>query len=122
PPPPVSTAPPAISGNPQHGHALTISNACWSTPDALTSSHQWQQCDSAGANCTAIAGATAPAYQASSSDVGQQINAVVIATDQERPEEQREGATRAAVDSAAPESAAPPTTSAQPPRGEMHTE
>jgi hypothetical protein len=38
------------------------------------------QCDSAGANCAAIAGATTNSYTVESGDVGRRLRAVVTAT------------------------------------------
>ena len=42
--------------------------------------NQWQRCDSAGANCIAIAGATAWSYKIGSADVGKTIRAQTTAT------------------------------------------
>lgn len=76
---PASVSPPAISGTPQQGQTLTASPGTWSADDA-TFAYQWQHCDAAGANCTAIAGATAQTYVVSPSDVGATLRVVVTAS------------------------------------------
>src|SRR5207253_3149270 len=68
PPPPANTSPPTISGTAQQGQTLTASNGSW-TNSPSSYAYQWQRCDSAGANCTAIAGATAQTYTVAAADV-----------------------------------------------------
>src|SRR5205823_11107327 len=75
---PVNTALPAISGNAIVGQQLTTTNGSWSgNPTSFT--YQWQRCDVNGANCSAIAGATANTYTLSSADVSSTIRAAVTA-------------------------------------------
>lgn len=76
---PRSVAPPAISGTPQQGQTLTASPGTWSADDA-TVAYQWQHCDAAGANCVAIAGATAQSYVVGASDAGATLRVVVTAS------------------------------------------
>ena len=80
PTPPVNTSPPIISGTPQDGQTLTASTGSWSGTQPITYGYQWQRCDSGGANCVAIAGATGPTYLATSADVGRTLRVVVTAT------------------------------------------
>ena len=80
PTPPVNTSPPIISGTPQDGQTLTASTGSWSGTQPITYGFQWQRCDSGGANCVAIAGATGPTYLATSADVGRTLRVVVTAT------------------------------------------
>jgi len=80
PTPPVNTSPPIISGTPQDGQTLTASTGSWSGTQPITYGYQWQRCDSGGANCVAIAGATGPTYLATSVDVGRTLRVVVTAT------------------------------------------
>ena len=50
PPPPVNSGLPTISGTAQQGQTLTEGHGTWTNnPTGYT--YQWQQCDSAGANC-----------------------------------------------------------------------
>lgn len=76
---PIDLAPPAITGTAQQGQTLTTSNGSWTAPDA-TFSYQWQRCDSAGANCADVAGATTPTYAVTADDVGATLHVVVKAT------------------------------------------
>jgi len=77
--PPSETAVPTVSGSPIVNQALAASNGSWSGLPAPTFSYQWQRCDSAGANCTNIAGATAQSYLLTSSDVTRRLRVVVAA-------------------------------------------
>jgi hypothetical protein len=76
---PTSVSPPTIAGTPQQGQTLTASPGTWSADDALFA-YQWQHCDAAGANCTDIAGATAPTYGVTAADVGTTLHVVVRAS------------------------------------------
>ena len=78
PTPPSNTALPVISGTAQQGQTLTTTNGSWSgSPTNYT--YQWQDCDSSGANCTNINGATSGTYTLASGDVSHTIRAVVTA-------------------------------------------
>jgi len=79
---PTNTAKPSISGTAQVDQTLTANNGAWvgqSTTNAFT--YQWQDCDSAGNNCAAIAGATSQTYKVQSGDAGKTIRVVVTDTD-----------------------------------------
>ncbi len=79
PAPPVNTGLPIVSGNTEQGQTLTTSNGTWSgNPTSFT--YQWRRCDTAGNNCSDIAGATANAYLLTGSDVGSTLRARVTAT------------------------------------------
>jgi hypothetical protein len=81
PPPaaPVNSALPAISGQTIQGSALTTSDGTWSnSPTSYT--YQWQDCNTSGAACTNISGATSSTYTLAGSDVGDTLRAVVTAT------------------------------------------
>ena len=72
PPAPVNTAPPAISGTAHQGDKLTVQQGTWS--GATTSyGYQWLRCDSAGANCQSISGATDTSYVPVGADAGNTI-------------------------------------------------
>jgi hypothetical protein len=71
---------PVVSGTAQVGQSLSASTGTWSGTTPITYSFQWQRCDSAGANCAAVAGATAASYSPTSSDGGSTMRASVTAT------------------------------------------
>ena len=76
---PVNTALPAISGTTSLNSVLSASTGTWSnSPTGYA--YQWLRCDTAGANCAAIAGATAVNYTLVSADQGFTIRLVVTAT------------------------------------------
>ena len=66
---PWATSPPAIGGSPSVGTVLTGTNAAWAMPTPTVQS-SWLGCDSAGANCTPIPGATGPTYTVTDADLG----------------------------------------------------
>jgi hypothetical protein len=77
PPVPVTQGPPAIVGTVAQGQVLSEQHGLWSNnPTAYT--YQWQLCNSAGASCAPIAGATGRSYTPQGSDVGKRI--VVLET------------------------------------------
>ena len=78
--PPVNTALPAISGTATDGQTLTSTDGSWTGSAPITYARQWQRCDSAGGNCTAIAGATGTTYALVSADVGATIVVALTAS------------------------------------------
>src|SRR6202043_3629812 len=63
---------PTITGTAQQGQTLTEHHGVWTNePTGFT--YQWLQCDPTGANCVAIAGATAQTYVPVAGDVGHTI-------------------------------------------------
>ena len=78
PPPPSNTGLPVISGTAQQGSMMTTSNGTW-TGNPTSYGYQWQDCNSAGASCTNISGATSSAYTLAGSDVGSTVRSVVDA-------------------------------------------
>jgi subtilisin family serine protease len=89
PPLPFSITPPSVSGaqsqpahpspEPQEGQVLTATTGTWDySPTSYA--YQWSRCDSTGANCTAIAGASGSTYMLVSADVGSTIRVAVTAT------------------------------------------
>ncbi len=77
---PASANPPALAGVPESGYLLAAVPGTWTGGKPLVFSYQWQRCDAAGANCVAIAGATAESYRASAADVGHSLQVAVTAT------------------------------------------
>src|SRR6185437_14488349 len=80
PTPPANTSPPTISGTTQDGQTLTASPGTWTGTQPITYTYQWQRCDSSGANCNPIAGATSTGYTAKLGDAGSTLTVAVTAT------------------------------------------
>jgi hypothetical protein len=77
--PPTNTGLPAISGTLQVGQTLSSSTGTWSgTPTAYA--YQWRRCDSTGAGCSSIAGASSSSYTTQTADLGSTLVVVVTAS------------------------------------------
>ena len=81
PPPvvPVNTVLPVVSGTAEEGRTLSASTGTWSN-SPTSFAYQWEDCNSSGAGCSAIGGATASTHALTSSDVGHTLRVVVKAT------------------------------------------
>ena len=77
---PANTALPTISGLTQVGATLTASNGTWTGSPTPTFTYQWEQCNSSGASCSDIGGATNSTYVLVSGDAGHTIRVKVTAT------------------------------------------
>jgi len=77
PTPAISTSP-VITGKAAVAQALTTTNGTW-TNSPTGYSYKWQRCDSVGANCVNIGGATASKYTLLSGDAGHTIRSLVLA-------------------------------------------
>ena len=76
---PANTALPTITGTTTQGQTLTTSNGLW-TGSPSSYAYQWQDCNSSGASCTNISGATSSSYTLAAGDGGHEMRAVVTAT------------------------------------------
>jgi hypothetical protein len=76
---PASTALPQVSGTAQAGQTLTASTGTW-TGSPGSYGYQWKRCDSAGATCASITGATANTFALTTTDVGKTLRVAVTAT------------------------------------------
>ena len=79
PPAPTPIAAPSISGTFVQGDVLTENHGSW-TNSPTSYSYEWLRCDSTGASCTAIAGATAQTYTLTAADVGGELVVLETAT------------------------------------------
>ena len=70
---------PSIGGTPSVGSVLSGTNANWLATPSIQRS--WQRCDSAGANCSEIPGATGTTYTVTDADLGSTIRFRNDATD-----------------------------------------
>jgi hypothetical protein len=77
--PPRNTSKPGITGAAKEGTALTVSVGGWSGTQPISFAFQWRRCDSNGANCADIAGATASSYTPTAADVAHTLAANVVA-------------------------------------------
>jgi concanavalin A-like lectin/glucanase superfamily protein len=78
--PPTNTAAPTISGTAQEGQTLTSSPGSWDGTQPITYAFRWRRCDSTGAGCGDIAGATSATYTVGGADVGGTLRVVVTAS------------------------------------------
>jgi hypothetical protein len=77
---PVNSVLPTISGTAVQGQVLTAATGTWGGFPVPTFTYQWQDCDSGGAACVNIAGATASTYTVAVPDLGLTIRVVVTAS------------------------------------------
>jgi hypothetical protein len=78
--PPLDSTLPSISGSAQSGRTLTASPARWTGTTPISYGYQWLRCDSSGAGCASISGATSPSYVVASADVRSTLRANVTAS------------------------------------------
>ena len=76
---PTKTEAPKLSGSPVVGITMGVSNGKWGNAP-IAYGYQWEDCNSAGKECTAITGATNANYKVAESDVGHTLIAVVTVT------------------------------------------
>jgi Right handed beta helix region len=76
---PLNVLPPTVSGTAIEGETLSAGPGTW-LPTPTSYSYKWQDCNSAGAACVSIAGATASTRLLSSSDVGHTMRVLVSAS------------------------------------------
>jgi hypothetical protein len=74
-----NTAAPSISGSVRIDETLTTSTGTWQG-NPTSFSYKWSRCDTNGANCTPITGATNSAYTVVDADKRQTLIATVIAS------------------------------------------
>jgi hypothetical protein len=76
---PVNTTLPTISGTTKLGSTLTATSGSWTNSPTIYA-YQWKDCDSAGASCVPISGATNSTYTLQASDVSHTMVVAVTAT------------------------------------------
>jgi hypothetical protein len=76
---PDNTEAPAVVGTEQDGALLAAKDGEWAGTNPMTFTYQWQRCNSAGASCADIGGATAKIYRAATADVGNRLRVQVTA-------------------------------------------
>jgi hypothetical protein len=76
---PTNSAAPTVSGTAQEGQTVTASKGSW-TGSPTSFAYAWSRCDTSGASCAAISGATSVSYTAATADVGHTLRITVTAT------------------------------------------
>ncbi|MBJ7331664.1 MAG: hypothetical protein JHC95_17345 [Solirubrobacteraceae bacterium] len=104
---PVNRSLPTIGGTKQVGKTLTAAPGAWSGGRDTRYTYVWQRCDSAGASCTAITGATTTSYRAVIADQDARLRVAVTATNPD-------GAATVSSDATVALAPAPPATTALP--------
>ena len=108
---PTSTVAPTVTGTDTQADVLTASEGTWSgSPD--TYAYQFEDCNSSGASCVAISGATNQSYTLASTDVGDTIRVIVTASNGAGPTNATSAYTGVVIASggAAPTNTADPAT------------
>jgi PKD domain len=110
PPPavPTNSSPPVINGTATEGQSLTATTGAW-TESPASYAYQWQDCNSSGAGCVNVTGATSSSHTLTASDVGHTMRVVVTATNTGGSTPASSAATAAVV--ADPPPPPPPTAS-----------
>ncbi|HYM56280.1 MAG TPA: hypothetical protein VES97_13030, partial [Solirubrobacteraceae bacterium] len=81
--PPVSLAAPVITGETSVAQTLSGSTGRWKGARPLTYAYQWQRCDTTGASCADIPGASGPTYLLTPEDFKGTLRVKVTATNGE---------------------------------------
>jgi hypothetical protein len=105
--PPVSTTAPALTGTAKDGQTLTTANGTWAGTATITYTRQWKRCNSSGASCTTISGATGTTYILVAADVGSTVKVTWTATNS-LGSATADTATTAVVTAAPPTNTTPP--------------
>ena len=107
---PQSNSAPSIHGQPRQGRTVTADNGSWSNSPA-SFAYQWQQCDSSGAGCNAISGATSKSYLVASGDVDKSLRVQVTATNSDGSTNATSAPTNVVSSNSGPVNTAAPTVS-----------
>jgi hypothetical protein len=78
---PKNSAPPSVAQVVQQGSQVSGHTGSWSSSGSIRYAYQWYRCDTAGAHCTSIHGATRITYTPAARDVGHTLGLAVHATD-----------------------------------------
>jgi endoglucanase len=105
---PANTSPPTVSGTPTVGSGLTASTGSWTGSKPIRYAYRWQECDSAGAGCTAIPNATGASYTVAPGDAGHTLTVKVTATNKAGSVSAFSAATGAVPTAATPPPPPPP--------------
>ncbi len=107
---PSSRSHPKITGVFEDGQLLSVSDGTWRGTPPLSFAYQWEACDSSGASCSIVPGATASSYRVISSQMGGKLRAIVTASNSAGGASATSKATKK-IKAGPPVSIAPPTIS-----------
>jgi hypothetical protein len=119
--PPSNGSLPTISGSAALGQTLTASSGSWSGDPTITFGYQWRRCNSSGASCSDIPGATGSTRTVDSDDVGFTLRVQVTATNGAGSGVAQSNATSVVTASSAPVNTAEPTVSGSAVQGQTLT-
>jgi hypothetical protein len=108
---PTNNSAPTIGGTTAVGSTLTAANGTWSGSAPLSFQYQWQRCDTNGATCHQIPGATSQTYVLATGDAGATLRVQVIASNADGSSTATSNASEAVSAASAPVSSAAPTLS-----------
>jgi hypothetical protein len=109
---PSNTSPPSISGTAQEAQTLSADAGSWSGTAPISYAYQWRRCDSGGASCADIGGATGSTYALVAADVGSTIRVVVTGSNSAGSSSASSAATAVVTAAAvAPSNTSPPSIS-----------
>ena len=74
---PANSVLPSLSGSAIQGQSLVANPGSWTGSPAPSFAYQWQRCNSSGAGCVSVTGATGSSYLLGSADVGGTVRVVV---------------------------------------------
>ena len=77
---PTNTSLPTISGTAAVASTLTAFVGTWTGTTPITYTYQWKRCNTAGASCTTITGATSTSYTVTTADAGSTLRVAVTAS------------------------------------------
>jgi Ig domain of plant-specific actin-binding protein len=106
---PSNNSAPSISGSAAVGSALTANPGTWNGSTPLAFQYQWETCNSTGGSCHDIAGATTSTYTPASSDEGDALRVVVIASNSDGSSTATSSPTAAIAAAKGPVNTAAPT-------------
>jgi hypothetical protein len=88
---------PSITGNTETGHPLSADVGIWTALGPVAYAYQWERCDVAGEECTAISGAHGSSYTPGASDLGDSLRVTIEVTAGEEKATSHSPATAAVV-------------------------
>ncbi len=109
--PPQNTSVPSVSGATGVGQTLSATSGSWTGNTPITFSYQWRRCDTNGASCGSVGGATSSTYNLANGDVGFRLRARVTATNGDGQASADSAATSVVAASTAPKNTAEPVLS-----------